>query len=142
MTVTSLCHHKFRIGEFLGFLSAIFLISLSSEGADWSLKVNFTNSDDSTICKFDIPIKMLPASLEYLSSLPAGCGGTINIDGDLILSDQSTLATVERFYTDHPTALRPGGIAVNSNGGSIVTALAIAKSIRSPKVIWRNLPRE
>lgn len=109
------------------------LMPLTSNGAAWSLKAHVSNADDTTICKFDIPISALTGSYEYLSSLPAICGGTINIDGDLTLDDRKALAATEKFYISHPTAIKPDGISINSNGGSIVTALAIADSLRSPR---------
>lgn len=118
------------------FLAFCFLMALFpgfAHAASWSVWASVTDTDDSVICKFDMPIDAYLLSKNYFTKLDRDCIYDIKINGTLVPEDVTVLRRVVSFLKSNPTVRRPYEIVLDSSGGSIAASLAIAKEIRNPK---------
>lgn len=115
-------------------LVLVVLVSTAPNGFAASWK--FVNAiADKPWCEFEMPLQVYLKSADFLAEIrrqDSGCIHSMAISGSITIEDIERLDSLVSFYNSNPRVDRPFSINLNSPGGSVSAALAIASSMRDP----------
>jgi hypothetical protein len=114
--------------------SSIFLVLIlavsDASAANWRFVNVIANKP---WCDFEMPLNLYLRSAEFLTEVGydnAGCVHAIEISGSITIDDIGRLDSLLSFYRSNAKVNRPFSIHLDSPGGSVSAALAIAAEMR------------